>query len=287
MAKKGLGKGLGMLFEIDGGGEKDEARSEVSETRLSLIEPNRDQPRRSFDPEKIDELAKSIAEHGLIQPIIITPSEGGRYKIVAGERRWRAAKKAGLTTVPTVIRSYSDEETAQIALIENLQREDLNPIEEALGYKRLTDEFSLTQEAVSERIGKSRSAVANSLRLLSLSDNLKKLIADGKLSGGHARALLAVDSEELRGQLAETIIKDGLNVRQAEALAKKLKKPKREKKPADDMYSAELERLGERLSSDFGTKVKISQNKNRGKIEIEYYGNEDLERILSLLNARY
>lgn len=291
MARKGLGKGLGTLF--DSGGiadiEADASGAEISEIKLSLIEPNRNQPRKSFDPEKIDALAKSISEHGLIQPIIISPIEGGRYRIVAGERRWRAAKKAGLSTVPTVIREYSDEETAQIALIENLQREDLNPIEEALGYRTLINDFSLTQEAVSEKIGKSRSAVANSLRLLSLDENIQKLLIDGKLTGGHARALLSVEDEELRNELAKKIIDEGLNVRQAEALSKKLgkKRPQRRKKTEDDVYSIELERLQNRLSSGLGTKVKISHNKNRGKIEIEYYGNDDLERILSMFSVEY
>ncbi len=290
MLKKGLGKGLDMLFES--APQEDEAAAEssvspqdVSETQLTLIEPNRNQPRRSFDPEKIDELAQSIREHGLIQPIIITPAQNGRYTIVAGERRWRAAKKAGLKTVPTVIREYSPEETAQIALIENLQREDLNPIEEAAGYRRLMDEFSLTQEAVSEKIGKSRSAVANSLRLLSLDDELQKLVSDGKISGGHARALLAVDDNDARRELADKIISGGLNVRQAETLAKKLSKPKRTKpqQPPNDAYTAELERIGDRISSELGTKVSISETKKRGRIEIEYYGADDLERILSAL----
>lgn len=290
MLKKGLGKGLDMLFES--APQEDEAAAEssvspqdVSETQLTLIEPNRNQPRRSFDPEKIDELAQSIREHGLIQPIIITPAQNGRYTIVAGERRWRAAKKAGLKTVPTVIREYSPEETAQIALIENLQREDLNPIEEAAGYRRLMDEFSLTQEAVSEKIGKSRSAVANSLRLLSLDDELQKLVSDGKISGGHARALLAVGDNDARRELADKIISGGLNVRQAETLAKKLSKPKRTKpqQPSNDAYTAELERIGDRISSELGTKVSISETKKRGRIEIEYYGADDLERILSAL----
>lgn len=290
MLKKGLGKGLDMLFESaphedEAAAESSVSPQDVSETQLTLIEPNRNQPRRSFDPEKIDELAQSIREHGLIQPIIITPSQNGRYTIVAGERRWRAAKKAGLKTVPTVIREYSPEETAQIALIENLQREDLNPIEEAAGYRRLMDEFSLTQEAVSEKIGKSRSAVANSLRLLSLDDELQKLVSDGKISGGHARALLAVDDNDARRELADKIISGGLNVRQAETLAKKLSKPKRTKpqQQPNDAYTAELERIGDRISSELGTKVSISETKKRGRIEIEYYGADDLERILSAL----
>ncbi len=288
MPKKGLGKGLGTLFDTDEPPELDSETSgkEVVQTKLSLIEPNRDQPRKSFDPEKLDALAKSIAEYGLIQPITIAPQDNGRYLIVAGERRWRAAKKAGLVTVPTMIKHYTKKEIAEIALIENLQREDLNPIEEALGYKSLIQDFSLTQEAVSEKIGKSRSAIANSLRLLTLGEDMQKLLIDGKLTGGHARALLSLEDEALRSTVAEKIIQEGLNVRQTEALVRQLAKAKSkpEKKPVDDdAYAIELERIQNRLSSGLGTKVKISHNKKRGKIEIEYYGNEDLERILSMI----
>lgn len=287
MAKKGLGKGLESLFENDSmpALSEDTEKQETTEIKLSMIEPNPNQPRNYFDPEALEALAESIAEHGLIQPITITPQKNGRYMIVAGERRWRAAKKAGLTSIPALIKELTDEEIAKIALIENLQREDLNPIEEALGYKSLIDDYSLTQEAVSKIIGKSRSAVANSLRLLVLDDDIQKLLIDGSLTGGHARALLSVENENERKLFAKRIIEEGLNVRQAEALAKQLNKPKKKKsKPAVDAYSIELDRLQERLSSGLGTKVKISHTQKRGKIEIEYYGNEDLERILNLIN---
>ena len=285
MPKKGLGKGLGTLFESDSVPEIIEESKDISETKINLIEPNKNQPRKSFDPEKIEALAQSILENGLIQPIVITPQGNGRYKIVAGERRWRAAKKAGLKTVPTVIKDYTEEQIAEIALVENLQREDLNPIEEALGYKTLIEEYSLTQEAVSQKVGKSRSAVANSMRLLALSDKLQKLLINGDLTGGHARALLAVEDEKARELLADVIIKDSLNVRQAEAMAKQLNKPKTPPVPKNDAVAVEIQKLQERLSSDFGTKVKISHGKKRGKIEIEYYGNDDLDRILSIITG--
>lgn len=287
MAKKGLGKGLDSLFETDSipALSEDTKNQETTEIKLSMIEPNPNQPRNYFDPDALETLAESIAEHGLIQPITITPRNNGRYMIVAGERRWRAAKKAGLTSIPALIKELSDEEIAKLALIENLQREDLNPIEEALGYKSLIDDYSLTQEAVSKIIGKSRSAVANSLRLLVLDDDIQKLLIDGSLTGGHARALLAVENRKDREILAKRIIEEELNVRQAEALAKQLNKPKKQQsKPVADAYSIELDRLQERLASGLGTKVKISHTKKRGKIEIEYYGNEDLERILNLIN---
>lgn len=286
MAKKGLGKGLGTLFESDSVPEIIEESKDISETKINLIEPNKNQPRKSFDPEKIEALSQSILENGLIQPIVITPQGNGRYKIVAGERRWRAAKKAGLKTVPTVIKDYTEEQIAEIALVENLQREDLNPIEEAIGYKTLIEEYSLTQELVSQKVGKSRSAVANSMRLLALNKDLQKLLINGDLTGGHARALLAVEDEKSRELLADIIIKEGLNVRQAESMAKQLNKP-RSKPPApkNDAVAVEIQSLQERLSSDFGTKVKISHGKKRGKIEIEYYGNDDLDRILSIITG--
>ena len=290
MAKKGLGKGLGTFFEntdIPDFSEPNESKDGASELRISLIEPNRNQPRQSFDSEKLDALAQSIYEHGLLQPIAVTPRKNGRYMIIAGERRWRAARKAGLESVPVIIKKCSEEEIAQLALIENLQREDLNPIEEALGYRRLIDEFSLTQEEVSRKIGKSRSAVANSLRLLTLGEKLQKLLKDGLLTGGHARALLSVDNDEDRQRLAQMIIDNGLNVRKAEELAKNLPK-QREKQPEKQKEETageiELERISGRLSSVLGTKVKISQTKKRGRIEIEYFGNDDLDRILSFFD---
>lgn len=284
MAKKGLGKGLNAFFtaEIQ---DEFEDKQNIKELRLSEIEPNKKQPRQNFDEEKIDALAQSIAEHGLIQPIIVTDKGNGFYGIVAGERRWRAAKKAGLKTVPVIIKEYSTEEAAQIALIENLQREDLNPIEEAMGYKSLLDEFNMTQESISKKIGKSRSAIANSLRLLSLNEDIMALVISGEISEGHARAVLSLPTKELRDALVSKIISDSLNVRQAEALAKQLIKKTPIKAPAEKSdIQIELDALGDKLSAAFGTKVKIQNGAKKGKIEIEYYNNEDLDRILKILN---
>lgn len=288
MAKKGLGKGLSTLFDdntiIDDIIEES-SNKDISQIKLSLIEPNRNQPRKNFDNEKIEALANSIKENGLIQPIIITPSKNGMYKIVAGERRWRASKKAGLKEIPAVIRDYSDEQVAEIALIENLQREDLNPIEEALGYKALLEEFNLTQELISQKIGKSRSAIANSMRLLSLEEQIQKLLVAGDITSGHARAILSLEDNDLRLALSRRIIEDGLNVRQTEALSRQLqKKAPNKKTPEKTAYDIELEHIQNKLSSDLGTKVRIVHTDKKGRIEIDYYGNEDLERILNLIN---
>lgn len=288
MARKGLGKGLGSLFNETDIKEvtkpekksKETADGDITTVRMSKIEPNKKQPRSHFDDEKIASLADSIKNHGLIQPIIITPSKDGMYKIVAGERRWRAAKKANLKEIPALIRTYNDEQVAEIALIENLQRENLNPIEEAVGYNLLTDEFNLTQEVISQRVGKSRSAVANSLRLLSLEKSIQKLLINGSLTSGHARAILSLDGKELREALAKKIVDENLNVRQAEALAKQLQKKTPKKSKEKTAYDIELENIQNKLSSSLGTKVSINHTPKKGKIEIEYYGNDDLERIL-------
>lgn len=286
MAKKGLGRGLGSLFE-----ESDKSPVELKETdsvvtlRVSQIEPNKNQPRKKFDEEKIEVLADSIKEHGVIQPIIVTKFNG-MYRIVAGERRWRAAKKAGLKEIPVVIRDYTEIEIAQIALIENLQREDLNPIEEAIGYRSLIDKFNMTQEAVSETIGKSRSAIANSIRLLSLDEPVQNKLISGEISSGHARALLSVENSDIRLTLLDAILDKGLNVRQTEALAKQLQNtaPAKKKPALDEQILAEYDAVQDKLSSHFGTKVKLVHNNGkRGKIEIEYFGNEDLERIINML----
>ena len=221
MVKKGLGKGLGALF-TDENPITIEYETGITELNITQVEPNKNQPRKIFDEDKLSALAESIHEHGLIQPIIVTKNNTGTYTIVAGERRWRAAKKAGLSKISAVIKDYSNQTITEIALIENLQREDLNPIEEALGYKALMDEFSLTQEQISHRIGKSRSAIANSLRLLTLEEELQKKVISGEISEGHARAALSLDSAVLREFLINRIIEDGLNVRQAEHLAKEL-----------------------------------------------------------------
>lgn len=281
MAKKGLGKGLDVLFSDEGSSSIEKG---ITELKITQIEPNANQPRKTFDQEKLDILAESIKEHGLIQPIIVVKSNEGIYTIVAGERRWRAAKRAGLTTIPVVIKNYSAQTVTEVALIENLQREDLNPIEEALGYRSLIDEYSLTQDIISKKIGKSRSAIANSLRLLSLEEELQKYIISGEISEGHARAILSLNGFVLREFLLNRIIEDGLNVRQAEQMAKDLQKERVEKAKTITAYDIELERVRNKLEEGFGTKVKINHGAKKGKIEIEYYGNDDLERILSYFN---
>lgn len=284
MAKAKLGRGLGSLFETEN--PLPDEKDQVKTLRVTQIEPNKNQPRQQFDKEKIEDLADSIKEHGVIQPIIVVKNND-MYKIVAGERRWRAAKKAGLKEIPVVIRTYSDLEIAQIALIENLQRENLNPIEEAIGYRTLINEFNMTQEDVSSRIGKSRSSVANSIRLLSLDEDIQAKLISGEISSGHARALLSIEDSEIRKAVLASIIEKGLNVRQAEALAKQLQKakPQRKIQKIDEQVKAELESIENRLSSQFGTKVKLLHGDKRGKIEIEYFGNSDLERILNIIGG--
>lgn len=283
MGKGGLGRGLNSFFDTAAPAEEEPGNIEI--IKLSRIEPNKGQPRQQFDDEKIEALADSIKEHGVIQPIIVV-KRGSRYKIVAGERRWRAAKKAGLTEMPAVIKDYSDKQIAEIALIENLQRENLNPIEEALGYQTLINKFDMTQEEVSSRIGKSRSAVANSIRLLALDEPIRSKLISGEISSGHARALLSIDDSAVRLAVLESIIEKGLNVRQAEALSRQLQKaaPKKKKPDIDEQLKAELDLIENDLSSRFGTKVRLIHKGKSGKIEIEYFGNEDLERILDLIN---
>lgn len=283
MAKSKLGRGLGSFFDEPTVDTSD--NSSVKTVRITQVEPNKSQPRRQFNDDKINELADSIKEHGVIQPIIVVKN-GDYYKIVAGERRWRAAKKAGLKEIPVVVRDYTEFEIAQIALIENLQRENLNPIEEALGYQTLMNKYNMTQEDVSGRIGKSRSAISNSIRLLSLDEPIRQKLILGELSSGHARALLSIESPKIRLAVLDSILEKGLNVRQAEALAKQLQsaKPKTKKQPPkDEQLQAQLDEIENRLTSYFGTKVKLLHDNKKGKIEIEYYGNEDLDRILGLI----
>lgn len=283
MAKAKLGRGLGSLFE-EGEIINIDENDTIKSLRINQVEPNKNQPRHKFDKAKIEELSESIKEHGVIQPIIVVKNNE-MYKIVAGERRWRAAKKAGLTEIPAVIRNYSEFQVAQISLIENLQRENLNPIEEALGYQTLINKYNMTQEDVSGKLGKSRSAIANSIRLLSLDTPIQQKLISGEISSGHARALLSIESAEIRLSVLENIISKGLNVRQTEALAKQLQnvKPKQTKSHISDELKIQLSILENRLSSHLGTKVSLHHDKKRGKIEIEYYGNEDLERILSII----
>ena len=276
--KGGLGKGLDALFEAQTGAT--EEKEVLHELRISLIEPNRDQPRKTFDEQQLAALSESISKHGIIQPIIVTKESNGFYKIIAGERRWRAAKLCGLSTIPAIIRTYESQKAAEVALIENLQRENLNPIEEAEGYQYLMDNFNLTQEQVGERVGKSRSAIANSIRILSLSDNLIDMVRKGIISSGHARALLAVDNETCRQELAQKIIKEQLSVRDIEkAVGEKKKSPR---SPQKKEVIPEILDIEKKLSGTIGTKVKIKHGIKKGKIEIEYYGNDDLNRILEI-----
>ena len=283
-SKKALGKGLDAYFKdvsIEPAASKTDSEPGVLRLKIRDVEPNPNQPRRFFDKDKLEALASSVREHGVIQPILVKAEESGMYTIIAGERRWRAAKLAGLTEIPCVLGEYSHKQVMEIALVENLQREDLNPIEEAEGYRNLMEAFSLTQEEVAARVGKSRSAVANSMRLNGLSDKIKKMLISGEITQGHARALLGLEKETDRILLAERIIKEGLNVRQTEnAVAALLKNKKPAKKAVDKNVEVYFKNLAEKLSSKLETKVSIKYGKKRGKIEIEYYSNEDLENII-------
>ena len=279
MGKNGLGKGLDSLFG--------EENKEITAVKITDVMPNPNQPRKNFDEDKLNTLANSIKEHGLIQPIIVT-QKGENYIIVAGERRWRASRIAGIKKIPVLIRDYNDMAVKEIALIENLQREDLNPIEEAMGYRSLMDDYNLTQEEISSRLGKSRSAIANSVRLLTLDEDTRAKLIAGEISEGHARCALSIPEGVVREFFVNRIIQDGLNVRQAELLAKDLTKkdePK-SKKQKDTAYKIELERISTSLEQYLGTKVKLSGTNKKGKIEIEYYGNQDLERLLELISRR-
>lgn len=288
-AKKALGRGLGAFFDdvseentVNVSGKTADADNGVMKIKLRDIEPNPEQPRRKFEKEKLEALAQSIKEHGLIQPILVKKQESGMYTIIAGERRWRASKLAGLSEVPCIEGEYTEQEVMEIALIENLQREDLNPIEESEGYQKLIDAFGLKQEEVADRVGKSRSAVANSLRLNNLCAEIKKMVIDKELSQGHARTLLAVNKKEDQLSLAKKIIESGLNVRQTEKMVNMflVEKPKKQKAQKDENIESYFRDLENNLSKVLGTKVLIKNGKNKGKIEIEYYSNKDLENIL-------
>nr|WP_316621794.1 ParB/RepB/Spo0J family partition protein [uncultured Ruminococcus sp.] len=277
MAKKigGLGKGLSAIFS-----ENDtEDKNEVVTLKISQIEPNRNQPRRTFDEDALQELALSINEHGVLQPILVRPMIYGGYQIVAGERRYRASRMAGLTEIPAIVRELTDSETMQIALIENLQRSDLTTLEEAMGYQTLMDEYDFSQEDVARIVGKSRSAVANTLRLLSLPDEVKDLLEQGKLSAGHARALLIVEDDKIAVDTARKIVSDGLSVRETEKLVKKTESAAPQKKKTSSVKKVtaytEVELA---LTTALGTKVTVTENKNKkgGTLNIEFYDPEEL-----------
>lgn len=288
MAFKGLGKGLGALLGdseqeyeahlLDQGGQ-----AATQEVAIHLIDPNKNQPRKHFDEVALNELANSIRIHGIISPLIVVKQSGGRYMIIAGERRWRACKKVGLTTVPVIVKDYDEQQIKEISLIDNLQREDLNPIDTALAIKQLMDDYHYTQEQVAERIGKSRPAVANTLRLLSLAPNVRAMVADGRLSPGHARCLVVVESADAQTQLADIGAKNQPSVREFEKLVKNYMNPaKSEPKPKPEQ-SIELKELVTRMQRTFKTKVSVLGNDRKGRIYIDYYTRDDLDRLSELI----
>ncbi len=285
-SKKGLGRGLGALLDansvIETTTEKDK---DVKIIKITQIEPNKAQPRSDFDQEKIEELAESIKEYGLIQPIVVKLNKNGFYTIIAGERRWRASRLAGLKEIPAVIKDVSEQTEKEITLIENIQRENLNALEEAAGIKELMDEYGLTQEEAAKKIGRSRSAVANILRLLNLPEEIKTLLKEEKLSQGHARALLSLENNILAQEVAKKVIAQEMSVRQLESYISSLTKTKKEKRPSKEEIeiARHIKVLEESLSSELGTKIRIINKKNKGKIEIPYTSSEDFERIVALI----
>lgn len=293
--KKGLGKGLDSLIPDNKSiksvtpDKSAEAKKEAEEKagvqmmKINEVEPNRDQPRKNFDEDALLELSDSIKQFGVLQPLLVRKRKD-YYEIIAGERRWRAAKLAGVKEVPVIEKEYTDQEILEIGLIENIQRENLNPIEEAIAYKRLLEEFNLKQDEVAERVSKSRTAVTNSMRLLKLSDKVQQMIIDDMISTGHARALLAIDDPELQYTLANKIFDEKLSVRETEKLVKEIKNPKKpkEKKPVANSFI--YQDLEEKMKSVFGTKVSIaSKGKGKGKIEIEYYSDDELEHLFDMM----
>ena len=338
MAKRGLGKGLGVLFGEDVAQEetpvvkrerkasekKTESEKKGSEKpsknvsretsktepiivekivevekvvevpveqklKISLIEPNSSQPRKKFDEEGLQELANSIKEFGILQPLLVQQKDD-HYEIIAGERRWRAAKLAGLVEIPVLIREYDKQRTMEIALIENVQRADLNPIEEAMAYQRLIQEFELTQEEIANRVSKNRATITNSMRLLKLDQRVQQFLVDGQISSGHARALLGLDEGEKQYQAAKRIIQENLSVRDVEKLVKLLNRPEKEKKQPENGPDINLiyRQIEDKLKTIMGTKVIINRkDKNKGRIEIEYYSQEELERLIELMESMH
>ena len=279
--KTGLGKGLDALFSTNLVVNQEETLQEgesIQNLKLINIEPNREQPRKIFDEDGIEELASSIKEYGVIQPIIVTKKED-YYQIVAGERRWRAAKKAGLSELPVIVRDYSEQQNSEIALIENIQRRDLNPIEKARGIRKLMDDYSLTQQEVADKLGFSRSAIANSVRILNLDERVIDLALEGKLTEGHCKALMAVQDGDKQYSMAQYMIQSGDSVREAESKMK----VRKTMKPKDQKYEAVYRDIEDTFRGFFGTKVKVDAKQRKGKIIIEYASNDDLERILGLI----
>ena len=297
--KGGLGKGLDSLIPSAGAKKSNPAKSEVKKEvvvekvvkkeevmlKITEVEPSREQPRKNFNEDALLELADSIKQFGIIQPLIVQKQDD-YYEIIAGERRWRAAKLAGLKEVPVIIKNYTEQERVEIALIENIQREDLNPIEEALAFRRLLTEFELKQDELAERVSKSRTAVTNSMRLLKLDERVQQMVVDEKISTGHARALLAVEDKEQQYTLANKIFDEKLSVRETERLMKNFQKEKENKKSQKTENEFIYKGIEEKIKMILGTKVTVNHKKNnKGRIEIEYYSNEELERIMDLLES--
>ena len=298
MAARGLGKGLDSLIPNAVGESKsnnkksgvanqnvnEEAAGPDTLVKITMVEPNREQPRKNFDEDALMELAESIKQHGLLQPILVQDRKD-HYEIIAGERRWRAAKLAGLKEVPVIIKNLSEQEIVEISLIENIQRENLNPIEEAQAYKKLLNEFNLKQDEVAERVSKSRAAVTNSLRLLKLSERVQQMVIDEMITTGHARALLAVEKEEDQYLLAQRVFDEKLSVREIEKIVKSYGKPPKAKKEKNKTLELIYKDIEEQLKQKLSTKVAVSsKGDGTGKIEIEFYSNDDLERLLDVLN---
>lgn len=284
--KKGLGRGLGALLDANSVIETTtENEKDVKKIKITQIEPNKTQPRRDFDEEKIEELAESIKEYGLLQPIVVKLNKNGFYTIIAGERRWRASRLAGLKEIPALIKDVSEQTEKEITLIENIQRENLNSLEEAAGIKELIDEYGLTQDEVAKKIGRSRTAVTNILRLLNLPKEIQELLKEEKISQGHARALLSLENSALALEIAKQVIVQEMSVRQLENYIASLKKVKKEKRPTKEEIEIQrnIKALEESLSSELGTKIRIVNKKNKGKIEIPYSSTEDFERIIALI----
>ena len=303
MAKKGLGKGLGAIFGEDvikesqeesikgKTTEKTEENGRELMVKLALIEPNHEQPRKDFNEEQLGELAESIKRYGILQPLLVQ-KKGSFYELIAGERRWRAAKIAGLKEVPVVLREYSRQETMEIALIENVQREDLNPIEEALAYQQLVKEFNLTQEEIAVRVAKNRATITNSMRLLKLDEQIQKMLIQNLITSGHARALLSLENKALQLKAAKLILDGRLSVRETEKLVKRLvkeaasEKDEKKEKIRDEAMEIIYQNLEERMKSIMGTKVSIhNKDKNKGRIEIEYYSKAELERLVEMIES--
>ena len=305
MAKKGLGKGLGAIFgeDVIKESEEDIAKAKAAATdkgeekgselmiKLALIEPNKEQPRKDFNEEQLCELAESIKRYGVLQPLLVQ-KKGTFYEIIAGERRWRAAKIAGLKEIPVVLREYSKQESMEIALIENVQRADLNPIEEALAYQQLVKEFHLTQEKIAVRVAKNRATITNSMRLLKLDEQIQEMLIQNLISSGHARALLSLDDKVLQLKAARLILDGALSVRETERLVKRLAKDaadgheEKKEKSKDETLAIIYQNLEDRMKTIMGTKVSIhNKDKNKGRIEIEYYSEAELERIVEMIES--